>query len=132
MDVEFNGRGSDGRTADGVLESHGVSTRIFTRWPIAIIEPIGDLSVWDAGALNHEVTRIVAANPQVVVVDLGQTGMISSLGLGVIVNLHRGIARNGGQVRIARPSIHARGVIERARLDEIFEIYDTIEAALVM
>lgn len=127
-----NGHDDTGSSHAAVLEPRSLATRILTRWPVAIVELVGDLSVWEVSGLQHEIRRIIAANPKVVVVDLGRTGMISSLGLGMITTLHRNIARHGGVVRLARPTEHVRTVIERARLDAIFEIHDTVESAMVL
>ncbi|RME81921.1 MAG: anti-sigma factor antagonist [Caldilineae bacterium] len=65
-----------------------------------------------------------------VVLDMAQVTFIDSSGLGILVGLNRRLIRNGGELRLARPTRSVATVFEITRLHRFFEIYDTVEEAV--
>lgn len=65
-----------------------------------------------------------------VAVDLSAVEFIDSAGIGVLVALFKNSRLNGGRARFCglRPGV--RSVLEIIRLDQIFEIYDDVRAAV--
>lgn len=65
-----------------------------------------------------------------VAVDLSEIEFIDSAGVGVLVALFKNSRLKGGRARFCglRPGV--RGVLEIIRLDQIFEIYDDVQAAV--
>jgi anti-anti-sigma factor len=62
-------------------------------------------------------------------VDLRQVPRIDSRGVRALVRGHTTAQRLGASFRLACPGPHIRDVLELARLDSIFTIYDTFDAA---
>ena len=55
----------------------------------------------DCSALELQLRKVVAQHPMLVVLELGRLTFISSLGMGCIVGLRKGIIPRGGKVRLA-------------------------------
>jgi anti-anti-sigma factor len=73
--------------------------------------------------------RVAAQKPPLVVVDLSGLSFISSLGMGLLVAL-RGGMRHHSVVRLACAKGIVLDALRRAKLTDLFEIYDTVEEAL--
>jgi anti-sigma B factor antagonist len=65
-----------------------------------------------------------------VVVDLSAVEFIDSAGVGVLVALFKNARLRGGRARFCGLTPGVRGVLEIIRLDQIFEIFDDVEAAV--
>ena len=73
--------------------------------------------------------RLVARRPPLVVVDLSGVTLLSSLAIGALVGLRRGLGRWGGQVRLAAVPPVIYESLKTSRLDTLFEICATVEEA---
>ncbi|MEV4712778.1 STAS domain-containing protein [Micromonospora sp. NPDC049374] len=65
-----------------------------------------------------------------VVVDLTHVQVIDSLGLGMLVRAHRDVREQGGRLCLAAPSRFIRTVLHTMKLDGVFPIFDSLDAAL--
>jgi anti-sigma B factor antagonist len=65
-----------------------------------------------------------------VVVDLSSVEFIDSAGVGVLVALFKNARLRGGRARFCGLTPGVRGVLEIIRLDQIFEIFEDVEAAV--
>ncbi|WBB53283.1 STAS domain-containing protein [Verrucosispora sp. WMMD573] len=65
-----------------------------------------------------------------VVVDLTQVQVIDSVGLGMLVRAHRDVREQGGRLCLAAPSRFIRTVLHTMKLDGVFPIFDSLDAAL--
>jgi anti-sigma B factor antagonist len=63
-------------------------------------------------------------------IDFSNTGYIDSSGLGVLVSLSKKIREQGGELRLANLNEDLRTLFELTKLDTLFNIADTREAAL--
>jgi len=84
----------------------------------------------EAVKLNEEINRLLDAGQTRLVIDLGQVERMNSSGLGIMINALSTYRQNGGQLKIAHLRDRVRNLLSTTRLDNIFEIYDTIDAAL--
>jgi anti-anti-sigma factor len=80
--------------------------------------------------LEITLTRLCAARPNLVVVDLSELSMMASLVMGQLVALQRSLARGGGKMRLTGVSPKVMGSLEHARLEKIFEFFPTVADAL--
>ena len=90
---------------------------------IVFAGPIHTNTSW----LERELTRVVAAKPKDVELDLTGTEYISSLGLGILVGFHNRIKENGGVVRIVKILKPTLRLLKAAYLDRVL----TIEPAAI-
>jgi anti-anti-sigma factor len=78
------------------------------------------------------IMRALAARPRVVVVDLSQADSVSTVMLGLLLKLRRGAAALGGEVRLADVQPMVRRVLNICRLDQLFSIFSSCEAAMAV
>jgi anti-sigma B factor antagonist len=99
---------------------------------VTIFELSGDL-VYDGGTrlLREELTKAVAAGARACLLDLGAVTYLDSGGVGSLVAMFRHVTRQGGQLKLMRPSASARRVLGIARLTAVFEIFDDERDALL-
>jgi anti-anti-sigma factor len=64
------------------------------------------------------------------VLDLSQTGILDSTGLGAILAIHHKLLRASGRLLFAAPSRSAEVVIDLTRTSKVFGKYPTVDAAL--
>jgi anti-anti-sigma regulatory factor len=72
----------------------------------------------DCDALSAELRRIAAASHRMSV-DLSEVTVLSAAGFGLLVGLHRIVARNGGELRFLAVSPAAGEVLEILNWDEV-------------
>lgn len=96
----------------------------------AIVEVHGQLIVGNRRELRQKVLEALEAGARKFVIDFGETSYIDSSGVGVLVHLAKKIGEQGGALRIANLSEDLRSLFELTRLDSVFQIADSREAAL--
>lgn len=90
----------------------------------------GELDLASAPSLKWALTDLLAAGVRRVVVDLSLVSFIDSTALGVLVGVHRGLAREG-RLAIAGAGSEVLNIFELTGLDSTFEMFDGLEEALV-
>jgi anti-anti-sigma factor len=74
--------------------------------------------------------EVIAAGHRYVVVDLAAVGHADSGGVRALIRGHLTVAEKGGRVSLVNPSPTVRRVLSTLRLDTVFRIYDSIDAAV--
>jgi anti-anti-sigma factor len=99
---------------------------------VTIFELSGDL-VYDGGTrlLRERLTKAVAVGARACLLDLHEITYLDSGGVGSLVAMFRHVTRQGGQLKLIRPSACARRVLGIARLTAVFEIFDDEREALL-
>jgi len=95
-----------------------------------IIKIAGDAGVENIDTLERELTKLSAQKPPLIVFDLSGLDFIASLGMGALMSFRKGIARNGGTVRIAAAKPAVLDAFKRAALKELFNTCATVDEAL--
>lgn len=83
--------------------------------------------VWDAVAPYVDGKKPKA---KACVYELSKVTYMDSSGIATLVRTWQTIKKSGGKMRIAAPSPSVKDVFELAHVNEIFEIFPTIEAAV--
>jgi anti-sigma B factor antagonist len=101
----------------------------------AVDEDVLILSV-DGGLLHDNADRFVGELEHYIdlgirklIIDCAHLTRISSYGLGVLVGLHKRLAKKGGDVKLAAVSGVVGKVIHMTRLGKLLDIYDTVDEA---
>ena len=79
--------------------------------------------------LQHELAKIYAQRPTVLVFDLSQLSFLSSLGIGIFADANRTVRRHSGKLKLCCVQPRVMEVFERTRMTAIFEFVNTIEDA---
>ncbi|MFH0824420.1 MAG: STAS domain-containing protein [Pseudomonadota bacterium] len=97
---------------------------------VTIIATDERLDALSAPQLKDTVKQLVADSEKRLVIDLAKTRFIDSSGCGALVASLRVLVKNGGDMKVARPSPQAKSLFELTRLHRVFEIFDDLESAL--
>ena len=96
---------------------------------LAIVKISGEMSL-KVATVDHEFTRLQATRPKAVILDLSGLTFCSSLGMGLFVHLHNTLKRFNGRLFAFGIPPRVLDSFRRSRLDSLFEIRDSLEAAL--
>ena len=96
----------------------------------AVISVKGEVDLYSSPRLRKEIVDNAQNRISSLVVDLGGVTYMDSSGIATLVEGFQLTKRYGGRFRLVHPSPSIKEVIEFARLDRIFSIYDTVEEAL--
>ena len=80
--------------------------------------------------LEIELGRLAEAHPAVVILDMTELVVLSSLGMGLIVSLRNALKNHGGRLLACGVRREVLDAFKRARLEKIFEVYGTVEEAI--
>jgi anti-sigma B factor antagonist len=91
----------------------------------------GALVFDDGTRMLREVLRnAVAGGARACLLDLEQITYLDSGGVGMLVEMFRHVTRQGGQLKMLRPSLPARRVLGITHLTAVFDIFDDEPDAL--
>lgn len=100
----------------------------FGNW--SILRAVGEIDMATAPRLRQHVQTVTAGRPDGLILDLDRVDFIDSTGLGVLVGAAKRMRVNGGLMRIVCSQAHLIDLFELTRLNEVFDLYETLEEAL--
>ena len=95
-----------------------------------VIDVEGQLIVGNRQELKQTVLDEIEHGGRIFVIDFANTGYIDSSGLGVLVSLSKKVREHDGELRLSSLNEDLRTLFELTKLDTLFRIADTREAAL--
>ena len=104
--------------------------RQHSREAVEVIEldgEAGSAEAWEVGAV---VSKLIESRPSRIVFDLSRLMFISSLALGELIRLANDVARFNCRVALAGMSPKIHELLRVLRIDQYYEIHDSLEAAL--
>ncbi len=102
------------------------SVRRFEEPQYSVVVAEGEIDVATSPMLHDELAK---AESPYVVVDLTGVSFFDSTGLGVLIGALRDAREAGGWVRLVGAADPVVRVLEITKLDTMFPLYDTVEAA---
>jgi anti-sigma B factor antagonist len=84
----------------------------------------------ESSALREAVQSLMAAGKKKVVLDMSDVTYIDSAGLGILVGCYVSAGKQGAIVRLCSLGNKFREVLQLTRLLTIFDVYDTLPAAI--
>jgi anti-sigma B factor antagonist len=98
---------------------------------VTVLTVTGDLVIGDAEAtFKKTVTRLLEEGHTRLLVDLSGVGFLDSSGLGALVRALTQSQKEGGQTKLLGAGPQIRKLLQMTKLDSVFEIHDTMEAAV--
>ena len=86
------------------------------------ISAIKELSAANSNAFRDEARRAFGNGQTNIEIDLSQTTVVDSCGLGALVALHKTAATRGGALRLLNPNPAIQQILELTRMYRIFEV----------
>ena len=99
------------------------------RGPVTVIRPEDRLDIVGYLELEECLASSLRAGRSRLVLDLEEATFINSSALAVMSRFWADCAQAGGALAIARPSREARNFLRLGELDDLIEIYATVEEA---
>jgi anti-sigma B factor antagonist len=97
---------------------------------VVVIGVDGQLIVGNRHELKQKVVDAIEVGERKVLIDFTNTGYIDSSGLGALVSLSKKLRDAGGELRLAGLNEDLRTLFELTKLDTLFTIADSADAAL--
>jgi len=96
----------------------------------AVIHVSGEVDMSTSPDLRKVLQTEVKAKTARIIVDLDGVSYIDSSGLATLVECLQGVRKYNGELLLAGLRKTVKDVFEIARLNEVFELHDDVEAAL--
>lgn len=90
----------------------------------------GEIDMATAPRLRQHVQTVTARKPAGLVIDLDRVDFIDSTGLGVMVGAAKRMRMIDGGFRIVSSQVHLNDLFQITRLNEVFDLYESLEDAL--
>ncbi|MGZ0176726.1 MAG: STAS domain-containing protein [Acidimicrobiales bacterium] len=100
----------------------------YGRW--AVMRVAGEIDMATAPRLRQHVQTVTARNLAGLVLDLDRVDFIDSTGLGVMVGAAKRMRMIDGGFRIVCSQKHLNDLFRLTRLNEVFDLYESLEEAL--
>ncbi|HZQ47216.1 MAG TPA: STAS domain-containing protein [Verrucomicrobiae bacterium] len=86
------------------------------------ITEVKELDVANSKDFRNEARAALSAAQKNIEIDLSQTMLLDSCGLGTLISLHKMTSNRNGAVRLLNPTPGIRQILELTRMHRIFEI----------
>lgn len=100
----------------------------YGRW--AVMRVTGEIDMATAPRLRQHVLTVTTRKPAGLVLDLDRVDFIDSTGLGVMVGAAKRMRMIEGGFRIVCSQNHLNDLFKITRLNEVFDLYESLEDAL--
>ena len=96
---------------------------------LMILGADGGLNSNNATQFLEQLESLVDAGVNKIIVDCSRLDYISSYGIGLLVRLHKKLAKHGGDVKVAAPKSFVLQALAVMHMGKIFEIYPDVDQA---
>lgn len=96
----------------------------------AVMRVSGEIDMATAPRLRQHVVTVTLDAPDGLILDLNGVEFIDSTGLGVLVGAAKRMRMSEGHFRIVCSQPHLVDLFELTRLNEVFDIHETLDSAL--
>ena len=90
--------------------------------PHLLLSDIGELNAINRATFRDDARAALRADINIIDIDLSQTRMVNSSGLGALIALHKTMCARGGAVRLLGPTPLVYQMLELTRLHRVFDI----------
>lgn len=90
----------------------------------------GEIDMYSSPELRKALLGIIKKKPTEVIVDLGDVTYIDSSGIATFVEGLKAVRLYNGKLKLAAINDHIMDIFRFAKLDTVFETYDTVNDAL--
>lgn len=90
----------------------------------------GEIDLHISPSLTAALNKMIDDKPKQLVVDLARVSYIDSAGLAALIEAMQKVEAYGGKFALADLQETVRSIFEIARLDQVFQIFSNVDAAL--
>lgn len=84
----------------------------------------------DAQTFRSKLYDLIEENKNKVVVDMANVKFMNSSGLGILISGYTTLKNASGELKLAHISDNVQGVLNITKLNQIFNVYDSVDEAL--
>ena len=106
-----------------------IATALAYQNGIAVLKVGGDIDLATVPALEAAIDEALIPRPTGLVIDLSEVGFLASAGLQALVAAHNNVSQSAQFAVVANSAATSRP-IQLTGLDQIFELYPTLDEAL--
>jgi anti-sigma B factor antagonist len=110
-------------------DQDAIATALAYQDGIAVVTVGGDVDLATVSALEAAIDEALLSKPTGLVIDLSDVGFLASAGLQALVATHNNVSESAHFAVVANSAATSRP-IQLTGLDQIFELYPTLEEAL--
>jgi anti-sigma B factor antagonist len=101
-----------------------VKIKVRDEGDVTVLEVIGKLALTDGSRPLHDAAREqLARGRRSLVIDLSAVEAMDSLGIGDLIGAYTLVSRQGGGLKLLRPSTKIKLLMEMTALDHLFEVF---------
>ena len=97
---------------------------------VVIVTPDGSISQEEVPIFRVKLSELLEEGKINIVLDMGETQYMSSIGLAVMVDIKKRAIERNGDVKLAQTNYLVRNLLAMTNLLKKMEVYDTIEEAV--
>lgn len=101
-----------------------------TEGPWTVLDVSGEVDLYTAPSLRERLVSIIDEGAPRLLVNLADVGFMDSSGLGVLVGALKRTRERGGELSLVCRDGPTLKVLAVTGLDKVFDVYETLEAAL--
>jgi len=90
----------------------------------------GEIDLHVSSEVAESLRTVIAKRPKLVVIDLTKVTYLDSSGLAVLIEGMQKVQEYGGKFALAGVQESVQHIFEIARLDQVFQIFPTVDEAL--
>lgn len=98
--------------------------------PVKIVDVEGEIDLYSSPQLREALQNLTENKTPAIIVELDGVSYMDSSGLATLVEAMQNSADYKGRFMLCALGMEVRSVFELSRLDQVFEIYSTIDEAL--
>ena len=95
-----------------------------------VFSPEGAIDLHVAPEMRAALRELIDDKPKRLVVDLSRVPYVDSSGLAVLIGAMQSLEHDGGRFMLAGAQQAVRIILESARLDQYFQLFPDVDAAL--
>ena len=97
---------------------------------VIILKFTGEFDTFNLPAFSERIDRMIGGGDLRFVFDLRLLKFINSAALGYLIKTSKRLAEKGGEMVLARPSKFIKKTLATLGLDDVFKMYESVEAAV--
>jgi anti-sigma B factor antagonist len=97
---------------------------------VAVLRIAGEVDLYNTPQLKQEILGLIESGVRHLVVDLSETQLLDSTGLGALIGGLKRLRERDGDLCLLNPRPRIRRDLEKTRLVNVFEICDSVDRAV--